>query len=748
MDKDTSVKNGFMPCSELQKSLDDTVDSSEPCKDNDADVGTSENAMTSSSPYHVHNASVLEECDLCVLDDNRIFYIHHTTRSSFWEPPWAAFRCRFNLPYGFEQARDEHGRTYFIDHVNKRTTYNDPRQVRAPEGKRTVTIRKKSGMGFGFVAAGQMPTIIQFVSTEGPSNGLLFSNDQILAVNGGDVSEKKKDEVVLAVRASGDLLEITVEQLPTRPKSSRRNYKVRFTDRVSVASRPDSPTDYPPPLPNVMRVFLENGQTRSFPYDETTTVQDILSSLLDKLQFNLHYHFSLAIEYSLGARSSRISLLRPTTTIKSIIMLPNSEHLRCVLRFSFVPRDTFSLLTDDPRAVEYFYAQCIGDVIRGRFAFEMRYEACIRLAALHMQQVAIESNLLKDGRVSISKLEKEYGMETFLPEILLENVKRREIRKHLRFYLKRDSERLSELIRHQGNSEKNNGNDSARSLVSATAEVVSMLRLKYIHIVCHLPSFGGRSFSVTFKESQLDMIMQIDSQSGIVVRHPGKTQQPAISIAFQLISKLLAPLEFILDKDEIDDAIVHIAGYYRINIGIDLAYEVDESMPPLLEERPKSPPPYSAVHWVAPSGWNYAPEASPGDKPIDLSENPPAYEIANAFVEEASTSSDKQSELPIIDAKRKEILQESCKNSIMTASTDSKKLLKATDSLLIKNSRELHLKEMVSPLLKRSSNPEGLKTAVISDSSDTEDSSWSSPIRSPLLNKAIDELDHIDSFTG
>ena len=45
--------------------------------------------------------------------------------------------------------------------------------------------------------------------------------------------------------------------------------------------------------------------------------------------------------------------------------------------------------------------------------------------------------------------------------------------------------------------------------MNATAEVVSMLRLKYIHIVCHLPSFGGRSFSVTFKESQLDMIMQV-----------------------------------------------------------------------------------------------------------------------------------------------------------------------------------------------------------------------------------------------
>ena len=34
---------------------------------------------------------------------------------------------------------------------------------------------------------------------EGPSNGLLFANDQILAVNGEDVSEKKKDEVQLFV---------------------------------------------------------------------------------------------------------------------------------------------------------------------------------------------------------------------------------------------------------------------------------------------------------------------------------------------------------------------------------------------------------------------------------------------------------------------------------------------------------------------------------------------------------------------
>lgn len=34
-----------------------------------------------------------------------------------------------------------------------------------------------------------------------------------------------------------------------------------------------------------------------------------------------------------------------------------------------------------------------------------RYEACVRLAALHLQQVAFDTNCLKDGRVSLTKLE-------------------------------------------------------------------------------------------------------------------------------------------------------------------------------------------------------------------------------------------------------------------------------------------------------------------------------------------------------
>jgi hypothetical protein len=53
-------------------------------------------------------------------------------------------------------------------------------------------------------------------------------------------------------------------------------------------------------------------------------------------------------------------------------------------------------------------------------------------------QMAIDTNT----KVSLKQIEKEYGLQTFLPTILLENVKRNDIRKHIRYYLKRDATTL------------------------------------------------------------------------------------------------------------------------------------------------------------------------------------------------------------------------------------------------------------------------------------------------------------------
>ncbi|CCD72288.1 FERM and PDZ domain-containing protein 4 [Caenorhabditis elegans] len=668
----------------------------------------------------------------------------HTTRSSHWEPPWASWRCRLGLPYGWEQAKDNDGNTYYIDHLNRTTTYTDPRKTRPPDGKRTVSIRRGKDIGFGFVAAGQLPTIIQFVSPEGPSDGLLYANDQILEVNGLDMQNETKDNVVNAVRAAKEELQITVQQLPQRPKSSRKNCKVRFTDRVLVSSTNDNNSEFPPLLPNVLRVYLENGQTRSFKYDQSTTVKQILESILEKLQISAKSHFSLAVEYSLGARTSRISLLRPDCKIKSIVDLPNSEHLRCVFRLSFAPSDAFVLLLSDPKALEYYYQQCVNDVVRGRFAMEMRYEACIRLAALHVQQVAYDCNILKENnKVSVHRVEKEYGLGTFLPAIVLENVKRRDVRKHIRFYLKRDSSRLVDCF-----GKPTIGNGYPPELEACAAQFANepsmMVRLRYIHIVSHLPSFGGRSFCVTFKESQIDMLMQVEPRTGLLVRHPGKSGQPSISIGFDLIGKLVVcketevasmisirlasnphqGLEFLVDKDDLDDLVMYIVGYHKVTYEKDLLLEIDDS-PPKLRELPDKAPPYSAIHTVVKSDWNYSETSSQTEKPFDPTDGPPSYEIANSFVQIAFENEQNEDHFDT------EISRQNGESfTPKRAHFEPKKLLRATDSLLIKNSRDLHAKEL--EIQNGGSQND--------ESSDTEDSSFSSPLRSPNIDRLCDGI--------
>lgn len=237
----------------------------------------------------------------------------------------------------------------------------------------------------------------------------------------------------------------------------------------------------------------------------------------------------------------------------------------------------------------------------------------------------------------------EYGLNSFLPSILLENVKRREIRKHVRYYLKRDSVKLNESLAKQGGRcdgqqgewawlWKTCGRSSERPALSVSAllslrvtDASVSLRVRYLELLAHLPSFGGRGFSVTFKESQIDMIMQasrqlsfftrlakmnnslqVDPKAGLLVRHPGKTGRPTISIDFDLIDRLVVRrdseiaslisirlksspdqgLEFLVDKDDIDDLVGYICGYQLIHCDRHLTCDFDDTPPPMM--RPQS----------------------------------------------------------------------------------------------------------------------------------------------------------------
>uniref|UniRef100_A0AC34R2Z8 Uncharacterized protein n=1 Tax=Panagrolaimus sp. JU765 TaxID=591449 RepID=A0AC34R2Z8_9BILA len=587
--------------------------------------------------YHLPTSfNVPDDCDLCVLADQRIFYLYHLTKSTTYEDP-----------------RQGGSTTTTMDQENESSLLDETPEM---PPLRTYEIHRHPNIGFGFVAASQHPVIIQFVTIGGPSDGKLMANDQIIEVNGLDVSGHGKDEVVNLIRGSPSPLVMTVAQLPTKKKpSKKKNYRVRFEDKVTISQ--NDPSEIFPIIPNVVRVFLENGQTKSFKYDQNTGVQDVLNILNEKLQIKNGNRFALALEQFICTRSPRLTLLPPDHLLSEIASQPMSQSSRCRFRLTFVPQDLREFATDDPNAFNYLYEQCVNDVVAGRFSYEMRYEACVRLAALHLRQVAIDTKSLKpDGRPSVSKMEQEYGLATFLPTILLENVKKKEIRKHLRFYLKKDDQEQVQTNCRQSMSPRNCTaikkfsiseelpSFSICSLIGDTMDINQSLRLRYVQIVSHLPSFGGRCFSVTFKQTRLDMLIQIDANQGLLVRHPGKLTQPTISIDYDLIDFLhIAPetdilrcmtvklrntaqqgLEFLIDKDDVSDFVLYVTGYCQVIYGRKL--HVEYSSEPNEVSIAHQAPPYEGTHFVLPAGWNYSAEMGAGIEVMaNFTQGPPSY---------------------------------------------------------------------------------------------------------------------------
>jgi hypothetical protein len=73
-----------------------------------------------------------------------------------------------------------------------------------------------------------------------------------------------------------------------------------------------------PPIPNVLKVFLENGQTKSFKYDSNTKVKDVILSLKHKLCIQRIQHFALVLEQVKSLRRNKLTLLNPDHTIVKV----------------------------------------------------------------------------------------------------------------------------------------------------------------------------------------------------------------------------------------------------------------------------------------------------------------------------------------------------------------------------------------------------------------------------------------------
>uniref|UniRef100_A0A4W4GAP7 FERM domain-containing protein n=1 Tax=Electrophorus electricus TaxID=8005 RepID=A0A4W4GAP7_ELEEL len=108
-------------------------------------------------------------------------------------------------------------------------------------------------------------------------------------------------------------------------------------------------------LPNVLKVYLENGQTKAFKFDKTTTVKDIELTLKEKLSIQCIEYFSLVLEQQYSI--TKLLLLHEDELIQKVVQKKDSHDYRCLFRVCFIPRDPVDLLHDDPVAFEYLFHQ-------------------------------------------------------------------------------------------------------------------------------------------------------------------------------------------------------------------------------------------------------------------------------------------------------------------------------------------------------------------------------------------------------
>ncbi|KAJ8004618.1 hypothetical protein DPEC_G00138160 [Dallia pectoralis] len=390
----------------------------------------------------------------------------HRTKASGWPPPSGSWNTSHGDPNGWDIDANRDGRDCYITQVSQSSSLEEVRL----EGDKFVTptprkveMRRDPVLGFGFVAGSEKPVVVRSVTPGGPSEGRLSPGDEIVMINEEPVGSAPRERVIDLVRrnsqASGQRLRkrfirsckesiiLTVVQPYPSPKSAfisaakkaklkSNPVKVRFAEEVIVNGQvPESVKDNSLLfMPNVLKVYLENGQTKSFKFDSNTSIKDVVLTLQEKLSIKSIEHFSLMLEHRNEGSASKLMLLHEQEMLSQVTQRPGAHKMKCFFRISFVPKDPVDLLRRDAVAFEYLYVQSCNDVVLERFGSELKYDTALRLAALQMYILTV--NTKQSQKVSLKYIEKEWGLALFLPPAVLSSMKEKNIKKALTHILK------------------------------------------------------------------------------------------------------------------------------------------------------------------------------------------------------------------------------------------------------------------------------------------------------------------------
>ncbi|NXM74113.1 FRPD1 protein, partial [Serilophus lunatus] len=423
---------------------------------------------------------------------------------------------------------------------------------------------------FGFEICPDLPLTIASVTAGSTAEGKLQPGDRLVLINSRAVEDVSVERAASIIREAGDELLLTVLRCAEGgPKSSfltaekrarlkTNPVKVRFAEEVLLNGHSQGSSLLC--MPNVLKVYLENGQTKAFRFERSTTVKDIVLTLQEKLSIRCISHFALVLEEQFSL--AKIHLLHEEELIAQVVQKRESHDYRCLFRVCFVPRDPLDLLQEDPVAFEYLYLQSCSDVLQERFAVEMKCSMALRLAALHIQERIYAC--AQPQKVSLKYIERDWGIENFISPTLLRNMKGKDIKKAISYHLKRNQMLLDPRQKH--------------TLTAA------QFRLCYLQILGELKMYSGKIFNATLmlqdRESYVALLVGakhgvsqiINSKLNIVT---SLAEFPSISrvelseeservSTVKIYLQDLKVLTLLLESNSAKDLICLIIGYYRL----------------------------------------------------------------------------------------------------------------------------------------------------------------------------------------
>uniref|UniRef100_A0A8C5AWQ7 FERM and PDZ domain containing 1 n=1 Tax=Gadus morhua TaxID=8049 RepID=A0A8C5AWQ7_GADMO len=404
-------------------------------------------------------------------------------------------------------------------------------------------------------------------SSSRPADGRLVPGDQLVKINNVAAEDLTPEQAAEIIRECQDIVTMTVLRT-MGPKSSfitpekraklRSNpVKVHFAEEVEVNGNSQGNTLLF--LPNVLKVYLENGQTKAFKFEPNTTVKDIVMTLKEKLSLCRIEPFCLVLEQQHSV--TKLLLLHEEERIQQVVQKKESHDYRCLFRVCYMPKDPRDLLLEDPTAFEYLYFQGVNDVLQERFAVEMRCNTALRLAALHIQERLASCG--QSPKTTLKTITKTWGIENFVSSTLLRNMREKDLRKAVGYHMKKSQSQQ----------------DPKQKGLS-----FNQARINYLEELSELKSFMGKSFSATMllqdRESTVSLLVGARYGVSQVVNH--KLSIMTTLTEFSSISRIellpeserislvkiylqdIKPITLLLESVAAKDMSCLIAGYCKV----------------------------------------------------------------------------------------------------------------------------------------------------------------------------------------